>query len=518
MKKLNYIVLLTMIALATFSCAKKDSLATSIPENAMMVMRVDVKSMAQKAEYSLFENEKIKASLGMLKAAIDNSNQKKLLDNFLKNPNSFGINLLGDAYFFVSADGTGGVVFAVNDAKRLYNNISVIDSGFSRDIIQKDGSYSFISNTGSYAWNKNRFVAVINLGSFVGFGETATMVDANKFLNLSKAESFAGTEAYKKFSLGKNDIAAFYSMKYYMDALEQLSLYSQNQNLFVFEALKGVYQNYAYSVVGSINFEKGKIVSKATMLFDTPEIEKRYKALKSYNSPITGDLNNFIPANPIFCVAAHLEGKNIIEDINAQKISVIIDSISKEINFDLYRIINVFNGDIVVSLNHIDFTNEDMPVAVSLFAKIDPAALNSLLDSLTAKNADIKRIDNHFVFGECVAGFKGDVFYLMTNDADYQKFIAGGEQNPAMDKLKGQVAFVGGDFKVLKDDILPALAESMYSYIANEGLSLIDTYESKAPQGSDTFEFVVNFTGKDKNSLASIFKFIDNAINNIPLY
>jgi hypothetical protein len=507
-----------MIALVTFSCVKKDSLATSIPENAMMVMRVDVKSMAQKAEYNLFENEKIKASLSLLKTAMDNNSQKKLLDDFLKNPNSFGINLLDNAYFFVLADGMVGVVLAVNDAKKLYDNISTVDPSFSQDIAQKDGSYSFISHTGSYAWNKNRFVAVINSGSFMGMDERTTMVDANSFLNLPKTESFAGAEAYKKFSIEKSDIALFYSMKYYADALEHLSSYG-GQNPFMFESIKDAYQNYTYSsVVGSINFEKGKIVSKATILFDTPEIEKQYKELKSYNSSIAGDLNSFISANPIFCVAAHLEGKNIIEDMNTQKLNAIMDSISEEIDFDLYRIINVFNGDIVISLNHINLANDSMPVSASLFAKIDVAALNSLLDSLTVKKPDIKRIGNHFVSDKVFFGFKDDVFYLMTDIDDYQKFIDGGEQNPAMDKLKGQLAFLGGDFKVLKNDILPALAESIYFDIANEGLSLIDTYESKALQGSDTFEFVVNFTSKDKNSLASIFKFIDNTINNIPLY
>ena len=117
----------------------------AIPKDVAMVMKVDLKNLARKANYKLMDNSLIKGSVELMKASV-NDDKKKMIDDFLKDPNSLGVNIIGDMYFFVTADGTMGGVLSVSDSKKLYDNFLKIDPNFKEMIKIDKGDYSFLKN------------------------------------------------------------------------------------------------------------------------------------------------------------------------------------------------------------------------------------------------------------------------------------------------------------------------------------------------------------------------------------
>ena len=130
----------------------------AIPKDVAMVMKVDLKNLARKANYKLMDNSLIKGSVELMKSTV-NDDKKKMIDDFLKNPNSLGVNIIDDMYFFVTADGTMGGVLSVSDSKKLYDNLLKIDPNFKEMIKIDKGIYSLKTNEAyGIAWDKARLV------------------------------------------------------------------------------------------------------------------------------------------------------------------------------------------------------------------------------------------------------------------------------------------------------------------------------------------------------------------------
>ncbi len=519
------IVFAAIMAFTLFSCAKKESLATAIPKDASMVMRIDIKSLAKKSNYNFMNNSVIKGYVEMMKASL-NDEQKKLLEEFVAKPNSIGINILEEMFMFYGTNGDMGLVMSVNNSKKLYDNLLKIEPNFKEMIKVDKNVYTLdLGEVSSIAWDSKKIVVYVGLASMISRNQDIKVDFAEQYLNLNKDQSFYVSANYKKIDEDKNDISIYYSAKQYFNLYNKIlaeSLVYEEENyqeiLDIITPLSEAVNEIAYNVIGSCNFENGKIVCKSNIFFDTPEAEAKYNELKLPNASLTGDLNKYVASNSILYFAAHLNGKDITADISTLKADNLLNKLSEKLNVNLRDILLAFDGDIIFSLNRVNSENDEKPIEFSLFAKVDTLKAKTLLDSLILKDNKtiVKITPNNYSSNRFLFGIQNGVLYSTNDSTDYVNFGKGGMANTSIDKIKGQPLYFGGDMRILKDQLINQMNidDTESDKLIKDALGLVSTFESKQV---DKFNgiFEINFTDTKTNSLEQIFKLLDKVINGI---
>ena len=513
MKKLCFISMVC-VAMMFVSCGKKaTTLEGSIPNDAVMVMRFDVKSMISKSEYNLFDNQTVKAAVEMAKLALTEP-QKKLLEDFQKNANSFGIDIKGSAYFYMNEQ-VIGILLSVNDAKKVFENLKAIDPSFEMLIKQEKDVYSISLGGQEIIWNKEKMMFLANYSQFLG--ENQEEID---YFNLPKSKSVVSDVNYQKFAKTKGDISLYYSMSNYGNFIKKIinvgNEFEKEENAKVKEMMDkmiALYDNFkGVSAIMNCNFEKGKIVSSVQTLYATKEDEKKITELYDYSDvKLSGEFFKYIPQNPLFLLAMGFDGEKMLAMFDKMGITSLLDEMMKEldkedVNFDYKALISSINGDILMSFYNGNLTNNNFSAEGSIFVKLkNTDAVKSLLDLLKAKIGDGKDLPVEF-------GIKDDFFYFTMKGGLVEK------ENDLMKKIKDQPMFIYGDLTGLNESLKPLYEKDanlkMFSSVIGKGLSLVETYESKYID-KDNVEFVCNFTDKKENSLKQFFGFIDEVINSV---
>ena len=509
MKKL-YFISMVCAAMIFVSCSKKaTTLESSIPNDAVMVMRFDVKSMISKSEYNLFENQTVKMLVEMGKTQL-NESQKKIFDDFIKNPNSFGVDIKGNTYSFMN-ERFMGFLMSVNDAKKILNDLKTINPSFESKITQEKGIYSFNQDVLKVSWNKSKIMFLVNYSKSI-FGENQEQVD---YFNLPAEKSIVSDVNYQKFAATNGDFSLYYAIANYAGMMKN---FANMDNKFdnedgakmkeMFDKMSAVYENFkGVSFSMNCNFEKGKIISTAQTLYATKEDEKKFTELYDYSDmKLKGEFFKYIPQNPLFLLATDFDGEKIVAMLDKLGLISIYDEMLAtkfDINFDYKALINSIKGDVMISVNNVNFANNNFTASISAFAKLkNTDVVKSLLDTIKTKvNKNLPNFD---------FGIKDDFFYLVNKGGLVEK------ENNLTEKIKEQPAFLYGDLTGLKDMIKPLYETNpqvqMFAPIIDKGLSLVENYESKYID-KNNIEFVCNFTDKKENSLKQIFSFIDEVVN-----
>ena len=510
MKKF-YLISLVCAAMMFVSCGKKATLENSIPNDAVMVMRFDVKSMIAKSEYNLFDNQLIKVAVEGMKLALKEP-QKNLLDNFLKDANSFGINIKGDAYLYMNEQ-VMGILLSVNDAKKVFENLKTIDPSFEMSITQEKGVYSIGLGGQKIAWDKEKMMFLINYAQYLGVNQ-----EEIDYFNLPKSKSIVSDVNYQKFAKTKGDISLYYSMANYANFMKNFANLGGGQDPKVQEMMDKVmtiYENFGgVSVALNCNFEKGKIVASAQTLYATKEDEKRFAEIYDYSgAKLTGEFLKYIPQNPLFLAAMNFDGEKVFAMLEKIGLISFFDEMLTEIDEDMeleldYKaLIKSINGDIMMSFYNGNLTNEAFTAAGSMFVKLkDVAPMQTLIDTINASGiGEVKDMPVPVDFG-----IKDDFFYIVMKGGLVEK------ENDLVKKIKNQPMFIYGDLSDLNEILKPLYEKDadlkMFAGIIGKGLTLVETYESKYIDNNKG-EFVINFTDKKENSLKQIFGFIDEIVN-----
>ena len=522
MKK-NYFISLVFAAVMFVSCGKKAiPLENFIPNDAIMFMRVDVKNLVLKADNNLFENEKIKLLLEKEKVNLDNNVQKKIFDNFIKNPNSLGIDVVGDAYFFMNSE-VVGFLMSVNNAKKIYKNIIAFEPDFRQLIIKEKGVYTAqISHEDGVkiVWDNGKIMLLVSIG-----GEYDT-----DYFNLSAEKSIISDVNYQKFIASKSDFSTYYSYTNYgklirkmMGMLSAFAELDENFEMpmqFVFlEKMSSIFDGI--SVIMSCNFETGKIAVKTQMLYATTEDEKRFAEFYNYfDVRLTGEFFKYIPQNPLFLLAMNFDGEKILAMFEKFGLTSLFDNLlgklaeDKGFSIDYKMLISGIKGDVMMSIKNtrVNTDNHSFSTAVSVavFAKLsNPDAVKMITKNIMKKVGIAPQPNGSYILGkEEVVGIKDDFFYLVTKGFDEK-------ENNLTEKIKDQPVFLYGDLSGLNETIKEIPQLQMFSYIIGKGLMLVENYESNYID-KNNFEITVNFTDKKENSLKQIFGFINEATATIP--
>lgn len=518
-------ILFLFLAVSLFftSCEKStDSLSNAIPADANYVLHFDNKALIEKSKYDIFKNPTVQQGINVSKAMLKDEAKIKIVDNFLKDANSFGLNLKNDLYFYTNYS-VYGIVIGVDDASKLKDNIQKL-SMMPEDMIKTDGDINYISPDSKeiVAWDKNKLIVVVDITSpYRNSDNTPVNVEelAKTQLKQSSDKSINTNKAFAEFSKSKKDISIFYSMKG-MDKL--YSLYGLNAHAEAMNSLNKLFENLEGLSVGMYtSFEKGEVKATSQTYFENADAEKKYKDLvNKMTGTLKGDQLKYIPKDPLFAMSTNVKGEGIYSYL---KEIGLVDMMIKEIDDSMQsdkiaEIVQQFNGDVTLAVTSVKEEGYKTIPECALFAEVsDTEKIMAILkEELLDKNAGAFTEVSPTVFYmdegkmKIYFGINNNNFFVTNIESVYNSLNSTDLKNEYSDIAKGKSSLMYGNIQTLKP-----LVESGGKSTAQALLILneLGKYEFVASVGNYTGEGKLEFATKDKNSLEVLCLKIDQIIS-----
>jgi hypothetical protein len=483
----------------------------------------------------------------MAKAMLKDESAVKLIEEFEKNPNAFGITLNQEAYFFSSGI-YYGLLLPVNDKKQVKDTFLRFKIADEKSILSEKGVYSFAPDkTLNIAWNNNKLIVLLQYGT----GEDKAILSAQTLLTQNKDASILSNKNFNKFMKDKKDISSYVSPQFYAELSNTLersgnkftsggipSEEIENSLKYIEEEFKGV------SLAMNTSFENGKIEVNSHYYFETPDAEAKFKKLvHETTGTLTDKYLQHISSSPIISFATNLKGGGYYSVLSRFGILKSIESDLTSQGINLKSLFESVQGNVVFSLDGLTLTPRSKNISemdamlaledyspktnmkFSLFAELAPNNhITKFIDSLVMKQPEkvvsktgkgqysIKNNNFNGYFG-----VENNTFYLTTEPELLNSIGKENEKSTYSDRVKDKNLYLYGNFDPLKQyarayyDQHSNESNAEYKTFVNEGLSLVESIEGYSKPDL-TNEIRVNFTDKKANSLASLFRYIDSVL------
>jgi len=521
-------ILFLVLCISVFftSCEKStDSLSDAIPADANYVIHFDNKALIEKSKYDIFKNATVQQAVNMSKAMLGDEAKIKIVDDFLKDANSLGLNLKNDLYIYTNYK-VYGIVLGVNDASKLKNNIISL-SRMPESTIKSEGDIHYISPESRVviAWNKSKLVLIADIASYSGLMENATPVSMEELaktqLTQSADKSISSDKSYAEFSKNKKDISVFYNMKG-LDKLPALYGFSGPQ----LEAMKPVQKllgDLEGVTVGMYtSFEKGEIKLTSQMYYENAEAEKKYKDLVAKMSgTLKGDQLKFAPQNPLFVVSANLKGEGIysyLKDLG------IVNMMEKEMSDStktevIEQIVKQFNGDITIIIASVKKDGYKTIPELAAFADVtDTTTIMKLFrEELSKSYKEIKEISPAVFMVEeddmkVYFGVNKQTLFATNLESVYNNLNSTDLKNEYASVAKDKSSLMAGDLQALKPLMEGGGKEMAQALLI---LNELGKYEFTTSATDFTGDGQLEFVTKDKNSLEVLCLKVEQIITNM---
>lgn len=538
-KKILYIFLSSIFLIFT-SCNQSSELSDVIPADASYVVHVDVSSLIEKSQYDVFQNTTVQQGINMYKALLKDNDKIKILDDFLKDPNSLGLNIKDDIYFYTDYN-YYGVAIGVNDANRLKEALTRF-SLVREDNLKKNGDVYLLSpeSTAVVAWNDKKLLLLVDLKSSTNYGKEDKPLQnieerAIAQLKQNADKSINSIKAFGEFVKEKKDISAFYTMK----GFDKIPLIAELSGVEVdLDPVKKALENMNGVSIGMhTSFEKGEISMTSKYYYDTPEVEKRIAELaESMFGTIKGEHLKHIPSDPIFMLTTNIKGEGIsdyLKDLGVIKMAENeLSDVFQDQEFE--QLIRGFNGDLTfvlssikqskIKISDVDEYLGDMYVeeAISipecvLFADVESPekTVNFIKGQFEKNKGKYKELTPAIFMVESngvkvYLGVHESTFFATNIESIYKDLNYVSLKNDYSDLIKNKMFALSGDVQALKPYLPNQNNFSQLIKFVDELGKYQISVSSKDYVGQGSLDFKV----KDKNSLAVICLQIDEMINN----
>ena len=268
-KTISRLSVLAVLIVFLAACSKTSEYTNVIPADASVVASINLKSLASKAGLDDKENEAAKQKvLEALKSGM-NAATFQQLEKVMKNPGESGIDVESPFYVFSSSSFPyPTVVGKVNNEDNLHASLDVMaKEQICQPVGEADG-YSFTTmNSGLLVFNSST-ILVVNVS-----GTTQTDKAKESITNLLKqtaSNSIVKSGAFQKMEKQKSDINFFASMT----AIP--STYRDQITMGLPTEVKAE----DITLIGGLNFEKGKIALKTENYTENEAVKTLLKKIK----------------------------------------------------------------------------------------------------------------------------------------------------------------------------------------------------------------------------------------------
>lgn len=528
-KNVFFAVLMTLFIFA--SCSDSKDPIDAIPAGANYVVCVDAKTLVTKSEYDIFANPMVQQVIGMYKVTLKDESAVKLLDSFLSDANSLGINLKNDLYFYTDYK-VYGVVVGVNNADKVKEALVKFSLVQEEDIKKDGGVYTVAPESQTcLAWNGNKLVLLVDIASAYGngneAGEPLNLAElAKEQLKQGADKSINSNAAFAEFLKSKKDISTFFSMKGLDKSLPDLAgLAKATEVTIPFKKFLADIDGVSTGIYTS--FEKGEVKFENKYFYDNAEAEKKFKDLLSQLSGnIKGDQLKYISSDPLFLASANVKGEGAYSYL--EKLGF-IELLTKELPEsvepdEIQKILKDLNGDITLAITSktatkkqddifsdmgaptpefVFFADISNPAEVIDFIKLQLAGGELKYTELSPSNFKISS-NNVDVYW----GANGNTFFFTNNEVVYNNMKASNLANNYSEIIKDKSIVMFGDLQVLQSYTANNIAFQSFGPFLSE----FGKYEF-ASASDLTGVGKLELATKDQNSLAVICKQLDQLIS-----
>lgn len=317
---------LVAIVLMTASCSKGNENAKAIPMDAPVVVKADLKSLAEKG--ALKDNKELQTQmqegLKSLSPALQ-AKAKAVIDD----PMEAGFALQQPMFFAVAdADKDQYVVAIGVDDKKKVDELfkSMKDDCKTMKITEGDDQTVIDDEDMQIAYNGDLFVAT------VGAKNAATL------LTQDKDKSILSQDKYEKMLEGTNDIDAYID---YAALTKTASKFSkQAANAAIDKLTEGMY------IIANVNFEEKEAVIN-TEFFGNKEFLKLCEEIEKKPS---GDYLKLAPADAYMVAQCGVKDFDKIKEILPKAETEQIDQQLKAMGISIDQILKAIEGDILISV------------------------------------------------------------------------------------------------------------------------------------------------------------------------
>jgi hypothetical protein len=505
MKKL-YFFCIALVALMLASCGGKDY-REMLPADSFMVVSINPESLSRKAQVGDFTQSVYYKMAEQALADAPEEERGRIL-SLLAHPSESGLDVGSDVFMFVTMENasqtgnpTVGGLFKVSDRKKLDGFLGWIAEKGGLVSVEEDGIVFLTGGSERdpmIAYDEN---ALLVYDTSAGADEAKAA--AKKLFSQKKTESLMGNSQLAQAIERPSD------MKFVMDygsIMEVAGEQIGTAGLSGFEFLNNM------SMAMPVDFEKGKIVAEARILFSDKKAEKQYMEMVAAQRKMDGDFLKMLPAENVATLAGSMDGARTYEMLQKIPMYSMVFAMAPQVK----PIMEAIDGDIALSFHGMT-DNGRMP-ELSLIAELkDPAIMETIkgmipvpMQEMAPGQYALSPDANTTIY----FGLNGNTFYA-TTDSDALVFLTGAQTSAyeaEVGKLfRGSYGTMFVDFPAVRSLIESLIAQNRLDQSAAASLmalSLFDTLEITG-RTERQGELVLNMTDKDKNAAEVLYKTIE---------
>lgn len=345
MKKIRFISMMALVIMALCSCTNTEY-QKAIPANATLVMKVDVQSIADKAD---FKNSKYKMLLDAAIASSVKGEDLKVVKEYMNDPQKMGFDLSTPLYIFLVGEETVGMTLKTGDEADLKEFLDMLNKqGMASKISEKDGlTTGTLVDEISFAYDKNTFLLLASLEN-KGASKAATM--AKELMTMKESDSFASTEAFSRMNAEDQDVSLYMNGKLSKAALK--------------DALEAVMPSSVdmkdMDALMSLNFEDGQATLKAKVWGTNDQGKAMIEEAEKNVGKIEGKYLDRVADNALIWVGMNVKGEWMLDKIKNNK-SLKESLFMLERAIDIEQMLMSVDGDMAVEFQIDDIVEQDNP-------------------------------------------------------------------------------------------------------------------------------------------------------------
>lgn len=347
MKKFQFISALVMVVLALCSCTNTDY-QNVIPANASLVVKVDMKSIAEKSD---FKNSKWMKELDGSLGAVVSGKDMKSVKEYVADPMKIGIDFSMPLYFFMMADETMGMTMKVSDEDHVKDFLLLLNKqGLASKPQEKDHwMCGTLIDDIYYSYDGTTFLM---LASMKGKNTTISRM-ARELTALKESDSFVSTEAFGRLNEEEKDVVMYIMSAQMMESLKMAG---------------GVLPPSIYKDVealASLDFAQGEARIMGKLFAKTKDAQHLIDEANANLKKMNGRYLDKVSDDAAIWIGAGVKGEWLLEKIKENKeLKTMLFATERAV--DVEQMLKAMDGDVSLELPLLDTEKVDYVLQAEL--------------------------------------------------------------------------------------------------------------------------------------------------------
>lgn len=347
MKKFQFISALVMVVLALCSCTNTDY-QNVIPANASLVVKVDMKSIAEKSD---FKNSKWMKELDGSLGAVVSGKDMKSVKEYVADPMKIGIDFSMPLYFFMMADETMGMTMKVSDEDHVKDFLLLLNKqGLASKPQEKDHwMCGTLIDDIYYSYDGTTFLM---LASMKGKNTTISRM-ARELTALKESDSFVSTEAFGRLNEEEKDVVMYVMSAQMIESLKMAG---------------GVLPPSIYKDVealASLDFAQGEARIMGKLFAKTKDAQHLIDEANANLKKMNGRYLDKVSDDAAIWIGAGVKGEWLLEKIKENKeLKTMLFATERAV--DVEQMLKAMDGDVSLELPLLDTEKVDYVLQAEL--------------------------------------------------------------------------------------------------------------------------------------------------------